>query len=93
MKKYVILTTLLITSFGLGSCQKEPVESDPKLINLDLKSKTIIEADNAFAFDIFREILKSEEDNKNLMISPLSISLALAMTYNGADGETKEARR
>ena len=91
MKKYVILTILLITSFGLGSCQKEPIESDPKHINLDLKSKTIIEGDNAFAFDIFREIIKSEEDNKNLMISPLSISLALAMTYNGADGETKEA--
>jgi serine protease inhibitor len=25
------------------------------------------------------------------MVSPLSVSLALAMTYNGADGETKTA--
>jgi len=25
------------------------------------------------------------------MISPLSVSLALAMTYNGAGGDTKEA--
>ncbi|MBA7584325.1 hypothetical protein ES708_26278 [subsurface metagenome] len=31
------------------------------------------------------------EVEKNVMISPLSISLALAMTYNGADGDTKEA--
>ena len=27
------------------------------------------------------------------MISPLSVSLALAMTYNGADGDTKEAMK
>lgn len=91
MKKLILLS-LLITAFaGLGSCQKESIQTDPKPINLDLKSKAIIEADNAFAFEVFREILQSEEDNKNLMISPLSISLALAMTYNGADGDTKEA--
>ncbi len=38
---------------------------------------------------MFRTINKAENGDKNVFISPLSISLALAMTYNGADGDTK----
>ncbi len=94
MKKIVILSILFTSVLGLGSCQKEneePSKTDPKPINLDLKSKSLLEADNAFAFDLFRDILQNEEDEENIMVSPLSISLALAMTYNGANGETKEA--
>ncbi|RLD36502.1 MAG: serpin family protein, partial [Bacteroidetes bacterium] len=94
MKKTVILSILFTSVLGLGSCQKEneePSKTDPKPINLDLKSKSLLEADNAFAFDLFRDILQNEEDEENIMVSPLSISLALAMTYNGANGETKEA--
>ena len=85
---YIVLVPALL----LGSCQKTPGPlPGPKPINLDQKSLSLLEADNAFAFEIFKEISQSEEDGKNIMISPLSISLALAMTYNGADGETKEA--
>ncbi|MEG1642371.1 MAG: serpin family protein [Synergistaceae bacterium] len=42
---------------------------------------------NAFTFDIYKKI--SEENNNNLLISPYSISTALAMTYLGANGETE----
>ena len=35
--------------------------------------------------------LADKEPETNLFISPLSVSLALAMTYNGAEGETKMA--
>jgi serpin B len=38
---------------------------------------------------MFRTINKSEDGNKNVFISPLSISLALAMTTNGANGDTR----
>ena len=43
---------------------------------------------NAFAVDLFK---KSAENKGNIMISPASVYLALAMTLNGADGETKTA--
>ncbi len=44
-----------------------------------------------FAVKLFR---LSRSDRENSMISPLSVMLALAMTANGADGETKsEAER
>ncbi|GAB1453924.1 serpin family protein [Draconibacterium sp.] len=71
------------------SCQQENAENDgPKIINLDEKSAQLIEADNAFGLEIFQK-LRNESDDENIMISPLSISVALAMAYNGADGETK----
>src|SRR5262249_61427086 len=47
-------------------------------------------ASNAFGFDMFQQ-LRRQDANKNVFFSPLSVTVALAMTYNGAAGETKNA--
>ena len=44
-------------------------------------------AQMGFSLDLFRETA-SEGGYENLLISPLSVALALSMTANGADGET-----
>src|SRR6185436_14106315 len=49
-----------------------------------------ISANNEFGFDLFNQ-LRSEDKGKNVFFSPLSVAFALAMTYNGAAGETKAA--
>lgn len=54
------------------------------------KSAKVIAADNQFGFEIFQKINASLDEPKNTMISPMSVSLALAMLYNGADGNTKK---
>jgi serine protease inhibitor len=43
-----------------------------------------------FAFKLYNQVLKQNTDT-NVFVSPSSVSLALAMTYNGAEGRTREA--
>jgi len=48
----------------------------------------VVDANNKFAFDLYSEVGKSE--NGNIFYSPYSISAALAMTYEGAKGQTAD---
>ena len=85
MKK---VTLLLIGLLVFYSCLNNDDEKTP--FNTLTKGKEFVEANNKFAFDIFRKI-SNEENEENFMISPVSLSLALGMTYNGAEDETKTA--
>jgi len=51
----------------------------------------LIQSDNAFGLKLFREIDVQEDADANIFISPLSVAMALGMTYNGAAGETQAA--
>ena len=42
------------------------------------------------ALAVLNETMTEEDKNKNILISPLSIEMALGMTANGGDGKTKE---
>ena len=76
----------------VSSCQKDDMEPyENKVIELDEKSAQLIEAENEFGFELYQHVFSSETKHDNIMVSPLSVSLALAMTYNGANGETKTA--
>ncbi len=55
----------------------------------DEQLATVVGSTNAFAFDLYRELLE-EHPEENLFSSPVSISVALAMTYAGARGDTRE---
>jgi serpin B len=89
------MNTLLIL-FGLifMSCEQEDNNSEfpieEKEMVLSMNTKNMVTSDNQFGIEIFKQMLNAEQGN-NLMISPLSISQALLMTYNGADGDTKKA--
>lgn len=50
----------------------------------------LVNANNDFGFRLFTELIK-QDDIKNTFISPTSIAMALAMTYNGADRTTKDS--
>jgi len=57
--------------------------SEEKTVN---RQKLLV-AYNEFGYSLFNEVFNPE---KNTFISPISISLALAMTYNGTENKTKE---
>lgn len=45
---------------------------------------------SAFGVDLYLEIVEAEA-GRNVFVSPASVALALAMTWNGSAGETREA--
>lgn len=50
----------------------------------------VSKANTEFGFNLFNAIWETEQ-NQNIFISPFSVSVALAMTLNGAAGETEQA--
>jgi serpin B len=64
---------------------KSPVQriADPQVPPAD--STTVASDNAAFAFDIYKRLIL---EKSNLIFSPASISIALAMTYAGAAGTT-----
>ena len=52
--------------------------------------KPLFTSTSKFAFKFYSQ-LRKEDANKNVFVSPSSIILALAMTYNGAESKTREA--
>lgn len=80
-----ILFTLIISLFYI-SCGDNPVASPPRELS-DLE-KQLVASDNKFGVKLFKEIV-AEAHDKNVFISPLSVSMALGMVLNGADGQTK----
>jgi serpin B len=74
----------------LLACSKEPSEVPVSDLTTTEKSAKIIAADNQFGFELFQKVNASLDEPKNTMISPMSVSLALAMLYNGAEGNTKK---
>lgn len=79
MKKFLILLLILcLTGCGqMGSAEFSKEDF-----------KNITTANNQFAFDLFHEL--KESNKPNVFFSPISVHLALAMTYNGAANETKK---
>ena len=76
-------TLLTLTAIGEARAEVQPHVRAP----LTPAVQTVAAANNGLAFDLFRQ-LGSEDAEKNLLISPISISTALTMTYAGARGET-----
>ncbi len=86
LTSFILSVVLLI---GFASCNELSTQpNEDKKIDLDSKSAQLVEANNAFGLELFQKIRQNSTED-NIMVSPLSVSLALGMAYNGADGDTK----
>ncbi|MEQ9359251.1 serpin family protein [Coleofasciculus chthonoplastes] len=95
----IIAACIIFAGFMAGlisqkiNAQNSPNPQKPELTeqqpNPSVNTK-LVEANTKFGFKLFSEILQ-ENSNNNVFISPTSIAIALAMTYNGASGETQAA--
>lgn len=90
----VSLTLLIALAILLSACGPSPSanlaesslqrEKNPSVSENDVAS--LVDGNNAFALDMYQSLASQDG---NLIYSPFSISLALAMTYAGARGETE----
>lgn len=98
MKKYrissIIISLLLVCALAVNftGCTAEKTQNLTESVKAnDVKtsydSKLLNRTFTDFAVQLFKE---SEENGKNTLISPFSVFCALAMTANGAKGETLE---
>ena len=91
MSKFKILLAIIISLTLLQCSQRSnPTNSYEQPIDLPAVEKKLVNSNNEFGLKLFREINQDKKDS-NVFISPLSVSMVLGMTYNGADGDTKEA--
>ncbi len=81
MKKIAFLALSIFIVSGASAH-----EAEPKAITLTDAERTLVEQNSDFAFNLFRKTRNTE----NHVISPLSITYALGMLNNGADGITRE---
>jgi serine protease inhibitor len=91
--KVTVLAIMITTVFiGCSHQSTEPSLSpgQPNVKDLNILEKSIVASGNSFGFDLFAKISNSEQ-NKNVFISPFSVSMAFGMALNGANGTTLDS--
>lgn len=86
-----ILPALLLAACGdpVGPGSEDVTELPRALTSAE---KAVIQSGNAFGLDLVRQIA-DRDARPNVVLSPLSASMALGMAMNGADGATFDAMR
>jgi len=90
-KNFIYLTVVSLLFCACDKNNNNGIDPLPDAKSIELRSELLpkIEQDNAFAFDLFKQVYQTDKSS-NVFISPLSVSMALSMTLNGAKGQTFE---
>ena len=98
MKNFLLVFGCLAVGIFLSACSNENESGkkdypDPIKIDLSTTEFRMAEESRNFAADLFsvvHELQANDPESENIAISPLSLNMALAMVWNGANGETKQ---
>lgn len=87
---FFIVLNSLIFGFSTVGAETEDLTKDitaKELVKVPILPQKFISATQDFSFDLFRQSVDLE---KNSLVSPTSVALAMGMTSNGSDGRTLE---
>jgi serpin B len=97
MFRSITFSLLLISGLFLINCSRDlssinDIDDNPKkqIRALTQNETQLVESCKKFGLKLFKKIIEEQPD-RNIFISPLSVSMALGMTLNGPDGETYTA--
>jgi serine protease inhibitor len=82
-----VLLVIILGCRDLGTQSELQQGQSRPLTSLE---KSLVASDNAFGFSLLTAVNR-DETGRNLFVSPVSVSMALGMTMNGARGTTKDA--
>ncbi|SFR91856.1 serpin B [Halomicrobium zhouii] len=101
-RRYLTLTSTLLAGSLAGFLSEAnpapPVDAEAQStpgVDPDVDDEQLSElvaGANALAFDLF-DGLQAQGEDGNLLVSPTSVTTALAMTYAGAEGDTRSQMR
>lgn len=86
------LTSILLAGCGGDGSPTGPERIEALPRELTAAERAVIGGSNSFGLELFRRVHEAEAA-PNVFLSPLSASMALGMTLNGAAGETWEGMR
>lgn len=84
------ISSFFLMSIILMGCKSQNQNNSTTEITPET-SENMLQSQNNFSFELFKQALKTDTDQKNLLLSPQSIYMDFAMLYNAAEGETKKA--
>lgn len=82
-----LLLLLIAGCDSAGTSEEAPPPPRP----LTATEKHVVDTDNTFGLKLLRATVDAETPSTNVFLSPISVSMALGMTLNGARGETRAA--
>ena len=87
MKKYLFFIITSLLAFVYWQCSN-PISSPFQITkNISSADKQLVKSAELFGLNLFKQVNQSAGDT-NIFISPLSVSTALGMVLNGANGKT-----
>jgi len=96
VKKYFLLVLSVITAFSLWQCRRDIsglAENTARALhnlNLTAEEMQLAGSTQPFGFNLLQRV-NAEKGDSNIILSPLSVSMALGMTLNGADSSTYDS--
>jgi serine protease inhibitor len=94
IKQLFSFMLIIAVTFVLFNCTRnfEALGPESPIRALTASESQIIKSSSNFGFELLKQVQNTQKD-ENIFISPLSVSMALGMTYNGAANETATAMK